>query len=118
HEVFTMRRSLTRWMTPLALGVIPAVFLIARFNPMAVAKGSGDQNQASAQPANQLTDEEKKAGWILLFDGKSFDGWHNFKSDGVRPGWQVKDGTLACVDPKHAGDIVTTGKYDWYELSI
>ena len=24
---------------------------------------------------NQLTEQEKKAGWILLFDGKTLDGW-------------------------------------------
>ncbi|MBI3877946.1 MAG: DUF1080 domain-containing protein [Verrucomicrobia bacterium] len=67
---------------------------------------------------NTLSDAEKAAGWKLLFDGKSLDGWHNFKADGVRPGWQVKDGTLACVDPHNAGDIVTTGKFDWFELEL
>ena len=29
---------------------------------------------------------EKAAGWKLLFNGKNFDGWHNFRQDGVRPG--------------------------------
>ena len=62
------------------------------------------------QPANTLTKAEKAAGWKLLFDGQSFTGWHNFKMDGVRPGWQVKDGALVCVDPHNAGDIVTTGQ--------
>jgi 3-keto-disaccharide hydrolase len=72
----------------------------------------------AADAPNQLTDAEKKAGWKLLFDGKSLDGWHNFKRDGVRPGWQVKDGALVCADPKNAGDIVTKEKFDWFELSI
>ncbi len=67
---------------------------------------------------NTLTDAEKAAGWKLLFDGKDFDGWHNFKMEGVRPGWQVKDGALVCVDPHNAGDIVTTGQYDWFELQL
>src|SRR5206468_1548504 len=52
---------------------------------------------APAADANVLTDDEKKAGWKLLFDGKAFDGWHSFKRDNVRPGWQVKDGALVCV---------------------
>ena len=38
--------------------------------------------------------------------------------EGIRPGWQVKDGALVCVDPHNAGDIVTTGKYDWFELQL
>jgi hypothetical protein len=67
---------------------------------------------------NTLTGAEKAAGWQLLFDGKDFNGWHNFKMDGIRPGWQVKDGALVCVDPHNAGDIVTTGKYDWFELQL
>ena len=38
---------------------------------------------------NTLTDTEKAAGWKLLFDGEGLKGWHNFKREGVRPGWQV-----------------------------
>src|SRR5438128_1949330 len=65
--------------------------------------------------ANTLTEEEKKAGWKLLFDGKSLDGWHNFKATTVKPGWQVKDGALICENPKNAGDILTPDKYSWFE---
>ena len=71
-----------------------------------------------AQENNTLTDAEKAAGWQLLFDGKSFTGWHNFHREGVRPGWEVKDGLLTCVDPRRAGDIVTSNKFDWFELQL
>ena len=67
---------------------------------------------------NMLTAAEKAAGWKLLFDGKSLDGWHNFKKEGVKPGWQVKDGLLVCVDPKNAGDIVTAEKFGAFELQL
>jgi hypothetical protein len=67
---------------------------------------------------NTLTEAEKAAGWKLLFNGKDLKGWHNFKSEGVKPGWQVKDGTLACVDPHNAGDIVTSEKFDAFELQL
>jgi Domain of Unknown Function (DUF1080) len=67
---------------------------------------------------NTLSESEKAAGWKLLFDGKSFDGWHTFKRQDVRAGWQIKDGTLACIDPHNAGDICTDGKYDWFELRL
>jgi len=67
---------------------------------------------------NTLSDEETKAGWKLLFNGNDLDGWHNFKQEGVLPGWQVKDGALACVDPHNAKDIVTADKYDWFELQL
>ena len=67
---------------------------------------------------NTLTASEQAAGWRLLFNGANFDGWHNFKHEGLRPGWQIKDGTLACVDAHNAGDIVTTEAFDWFELQL
>lgn len=73
----------------------------------------------AADPApNTLTPEEKAAGWILLFDGQSTAGWHNFKKPDIRPGWQVKDGALVCVDPHNAGDLVTTEQFAWFELQL
>ena len=67
---------------------------------------------------NTLTDAEKAAGWKLLFDGKTLDGWSNFKKKTIKPGWQVKDGLLVCVDPHNAGDIVTAEKFGAFELQI
>jgi len=108
-----MTFSTRRWPAALVLGVIAIALLTARLTTPASA-----QSSVSTDSPNQLTDAEKKAGWKLLFDGKSTDGWHNFREKGVRPGWQVKDEMLVCVDPKNAKDIVTTDKYDWFELSI
>jgi hypothetical protein len=67
---------------------------------------------------NTLTEAERAAGWQLLFNGNDLAGWHNFKREGVRPGWQVKDGALVCADPRTAGDIVTSNKFDWFELQL
>jgi hypothetical protein len=84
---------------------------------MAVTSALFGQSGGDAN-INTLTDAEKAAGWQLLFNGQDFSGWHNFKREGVRAGWQVKDGTLACIDPHNAGDIVTSNKFDWFELQI
>lgn len=67
---------------------------------------------------NTLTAQEKKDGWKLLFDGKSTKGWRNFGATTIGKGWVVKDGVLKSVDPNTAGDIVTTDKYGWFELSV
>lgn len=67
---------------------------------------------------NVLTAAEKKAGFKLLFDGKTTKGWHNFKAKGVRPGWKVINGALTIADPGTAGDIVTDGKYANFELQV
>jgi len=87
--------------------------------PLAVIScaSPGSSTDEAAAP-NTLTASEKKAGWQLLFDGTDFNGWHNFRKDGVRPGWEVKDGALTCVDPHNAGDIVTSNQFDWFELQL
>ncbi|MGV3614972.1 MAG: 3-keto-disaccharide hydrolase [Fimbriimonas sp.] len=73
---------------------------------------------AVLQGGGALTADETKAGWRLLFDGKTTKGWHNFRGEGVKPGWVVKDGVLVCADPANAGDIVTDEKFEWFELSL
>ena len=73
---------------------------------------------AEALPDNTLSAAEKNAGWQLLFDGHTLNGWHNFKKNGVRSGWQIKDGALICADPHNAGDIVTSNQFQWFELQL
>jgi hypothetical protein len=67
---------------------------------------------------NSLTEDEKKAGWKLLFNGETFNGWHTYRRKGVRVGWQIEDGTIACVDPHQAGDLSTDGDYAAFELEL
>lgn len=71
---------------------------------------------ADAAP-NTLSDEEKKAGWKLLFDGKTTTGWRNYNKTSLAPGWKVEDGSLVR-GKEQGGDIVTTDKYDKFELSL
>jgi len=75
-------------------------------------------NSVADAQINTLTEAERAAGWKLLFNGQDFTGWHNFKREGVQPGWAVKTGALVCVDPHHAGDIVTADQYDSFELQL
>ncbi len=44
---------------------------------------------------NELSANEKKEGWALLFDGKTLDGWG---ATGKAEGFAVEDGTLACLN--------------------
>ncbi len=68
-------------------------------------------------PVNELTESEKQSGWRLLFDGKTTEGWRNYKRDAVSSGWQVRNGELARVD-SGAGDIVTKEKFRFFELQL
>ena len=90
-----------------------------RIAPLALALLAGLQLAAADEAVpNTLTSAERAAGWRRLFNGTNFAGWHNFKRDGIRPGWQIKDGTLACADARNAGDIVTTDAFAWFELQL
>jgi hypothetical protein len=76
---------------------------------------------AMAQTPNELTKQEKKDGWKLLFDGKTTKGWHTYHRDTVGSKWQVKDGNLIFDRTKPTnggGDIVTNGIYENYELNL
>ncbi|MCW3462941.1 3-keto-disaccharide hydrolase [Chitinophaga nivalis] len=76
-----------------------------------------------AQQANKLSAKERKAGWQLLFDGKTTKGWHTYHQTTASPAWHATDGTLelnqaAKKDGAPGGDLVTDGEYENYELSI
>ncbi|MFN5299793.1 MAG: PQQ-dependent sugar dehydrogenase [Planctomycetaceae bacterium] len=66
---------------------------------------------------NSLTSYEQRTGWKMLFDGKSTNGWRNYRKTAVNPGWVVEEGALVRSG-KGAGDIVTVDQYDSFELSL
>jgi hypothetical protein len=71
---------------------------------------------AAVQAANQLSDAEKAAGWKLLFDGQTTQGWRSFKKASFpEKGWVVEDGWLHCLG-KGGGDIITDAEFDNFEL--
>jgi len=72
---------------------------------------------ARAAEPNTLTDQEKKAGFKLLFDGKTTDGWRSYQKKEISPKWQIVDGALTRAE-KGAGDIVTEDRYGAFELLI
>jgi len=79
----------------------------------------------AAKQNNTLTEDEKKAGWRLLFDGQTTEGWRGYKMEKMPPGWKAIDGALVRVSGgaggKGAGggdDIITTEQFDNFELQL
>lgn len=66
--------------------------------------------------ANQLTAEERAAGWRLLFDGRTTAGWRGYGQEAVSGGWTVVDGALTRVGP--GGDIITEDQFASFELAL
>jgi hypothetical protein len=48
-------------------------------------------------PMNQLSKKEKKQGWMLFSDGKSFDNWHGFNMNEVPDCWIIEDGAFKVL---------------------
>lgn len=66
--------------------------------------------------------KENGEQWTLLFDGKTFDGWHTYLQDTISSQWQIEDGVLFYKpDPeKNQGmnNLITDKTYKNFELSV
>ena len=67
---------------------------------------------------NVLTQAEKAAGWELLFDGKTLNGWRDYNGTEVTGHWVVENGTLAALGTgaDEFGYIVYDKPYENFEL--
>ena len=78
--------------------------------------------QGSSAP-NQLSPDEQKAGWRLLFDGRTNAGWRGFRQSGFpADAWAVRDGCLQRTatgtgDP-HGRDLVTLDTFSDFDLQF
>jgi hypothetical protein len=75
-------------------------------------------------PPNTLSEQEKAEGWILLFDGKTTNGWREYNAD-VFPdtGWYIEDGCLVCEnsgmgEAGFGGDIIYDKKFTNFDLKV
>ena len=81
---------------------------------------------ACAQKTNTLTSQEKKDGWVLMFNGKDFSGWRQCNGAAMPPNWIIEDNAMKVFtgegkEPgQGAGGDILFGekKYRNFELSI
>ena len=81
---------------------------------------------AFSQTNNTLSSKEKKKGWELLFDGKSFDGWRQCNGNAMPANWEIEDESMKVFlgegkkeGQGAKGDILfAPKKYKNFELSI
>jgi len=98
----------------LALGLFVWAGLSNQAGPL--SSGVPSQNPIPAEP-NSLSAEEKAAGWRLLFDGQTTEGWRGFKTTSFPDrGWIIENGTLIKQPRIRGGDIITTETFLDFEL--
>ena len=72
---------------------------------------------------NTVSDQEKKNGVSLLWDGKTLEGWRApYSNKAPDQGWVIKDGTLTVMKPSSAdakhGDLVTQKEFGSFDLQF
>ena len=75
---------------------------------------------------NSLTSGESRSGWVLLFNGKTFDGWRQCNGTAMPVNWTIEDGAMkvfTAADRKPGsganGDIIYAAKkFRNFELAI
>lgn len=84
--------------------------------------------EAGLSRPNALTKAEQAAGWRLLFDGKTLNGWRGFHEQNIPAAWAVENGTMhkrmipagKAADGKplqaEGTDIITTEQFENFEF--
>jgi hypothetical protein len=72
---------------------------------------------------NNISPEEKRMGYRLLFDGKTTNGWKAAGKEGIPAVWYVENGTLNVSRGRSAsvssgGDIVTKEEFGAFDLQF
>lgn len=73
---------------------------------------------------NNLSDQEKRNGVKLLWDGSTTNGWRGaYKQTFPKKGWEIKDGVLSVLpsngkEAANGGDIVTADQYAAFILQF
>ena len=73
----------------------------------------------AAQALNQLSAEEKAAGWTLLFDGSTTTGWTEVTGLPFPASWKIEDSCLKAIpNPRDMQDIRTVDKFKSFDLQF
>ena len=89
----------------------------------------GGQKKATqdtkAETSNTLTEAEKAAGWVLLFNGKDLTGWRGYGKTGVPEAWSVVDGAITLessgrgeAGAENGGDLLYDKKFKNFHLKF
>lgn len=70
--------------------------------------------QTNSSPAdNKLSSKEKRAGWLLLFDGQTLNGW--MTSSELPSKTPVEDG---CINPHKCGGYMMVHTQQWSNIEL
>jgi hypothetical protein len=99
--------------------MVAASVLLSSCNP---ATRTGDQEEVAV---NTLSSEEEEQGFILMFDGESFDGWRGYgREEFPQSGWIIEEDALKVLGAGAGeaggagGDIIFDQKFKDFHLKL
>ncbi len=112
------------------LKYVPVMMITAAIFMAACASDDREATQTESVveeevPINTLTQAEIDEGWVLLFDGETFNGWRGYNRDSFpERGWTIEDGTLRVIGAGmgegggEGGDIIFDEKFQNFHLKL
>ena len=102
------------------------ILLVAVFFGMNCNAVTPKKDKKEAKGAlNALTAEEKAQGWLLLFDGKTTQGWRGYNKTGFPSDWNIDNGTIHLkgsgngeAGAVNGGDLIYDKKFSNFDLKI
>lgn len=82
-----------------------------------------DTQEQATDTSVETEVEMPKEEWKVIFDGKTFDGWHEYLKEGVSEHWKIEDGAMVFYPPKERKEgesynLVSEAEYTDFELSL
>ncbi len=83
------------------------------------------EEKSEERKVNALTEAEEDEGWILMFDGETYNGWRGYnKEDFPAIGWIIEDNALKCIGSGQGeaggqgGDIIFDKKFKDFHMKL
>jgi len=83
------------------------------------------ESSAAKKSGNKLSAAEKRQGWQLMFDGKSFTNWRGYNRQDIPPVWIIDNGTIKVDagrriegDRTSTGDIIFDKQFKNFEFAF
>jgi hypothetical protein len=101
-----------------SIGIVVVVFGLGIVGYQTLfQRGSIESHQLVMNSTLEIEDD-----WVSLFDGKSFDGWHIYGTDGMTDRWKIVEGAMVFAPGKKKKgvnyNLVTDKSYTNFKLSL
>ncbi|MDC6404004.1 MULTISPECIES: 3-keto-disaccharide hydrolase [Maribacter] len=86
-------------------------------------KEAKKEAEETKEMVEETTMSSKADEWTTLFDGESFNGWHEYLKEDVSDNWKIEDGAMVFYPPEarengNQFNLVSHGSYTDFVLSM